>query len=403
MQNDILKIPIHILSGNEYFSVIKEKMQVYYEELQKLTSLPYLEKYKDNMEQALKLYITNEKEIFKIYQMYFQGKHLEAIAAIKKFVETNKTELVVQIKNVNGFKDTNQYCEKSQVLDELFLVRGRIVKPYEEFSSQEMYHIPLNKRSLVSTTRFSMPGIPALYLSSNTYIVWKELNCPEIEKLTVSYYDLTEILNKKVIDISFLVDHYFSCLNNKDNFDSIESSSNDWHIPIINTIKLIPLIIACSVVCDDKANRNFKEEYVFPQLLMQCLDEECIGIAYNSNRIENVNIPLTNLVIPVLDFEEENEYGKIIDDIAISDSLNLGNFKLFIEDNISQRSYNSRAEGPKQIVDKTFFKEFPIKCFSFNKKRYDLNKFEICTISYEKTIFYLFDEYLIFLKKSNKS
>lgn len=79
MQNEKLKIPIHISTGNKYISAVKEQIQTFYEELEKLIFLPHLSKYKENIEQALKLFNINRKKLFKIYQIYFQGNHFEAI------------------------------------------------------------------------------------------------------------------------------------------------------------------------------------------------------------------------------------------------------------------------------------------------------------------------------------
>lgn len=400
MQNEMLKMPIHISSGNKYFSIIKEKIQTYYEELENLIFLPHLSKYKENIEQALKVFNINREKLFKIYQIYFKGNHFEAIKLIKEFVEMNKDELIVPIKHTYAFKYHFSDFQKKRELTELFLVRGRIVEPYEQLKAQEMCHIPLDKRSQVSTSRFSIPGIPALYLSSNTYIVWKELNCPEIDKLTVSYFDLTKLLNKKIINISLLIDCYCDYLSKEDLILQSEIYDNSETIHIINTIKLIPLVIACSVVCDDKAKRDFKEEYVIPQLLMQCLDKECIGIVYNSNRIERILASFTNLVIPIIDFDEDCKYGKILNNIGVSDSLNVGSFKLFISDAISRISINPFAYGPKQYAYKTFYKDMEKGNMTFNSTRFNITNTYVNTIPYNKTLFYLFEEYLLYLNKN---
>ena len=43
------------------------------------------------------------------------------------------------------------------------------------FSKDEMFHIPYEKRNLVGNQRFSLSGLPCLYLGGSSYICWEEL------------------------------------------------------------------------------------------------------------------------------------------------------------------------------------------------------------------------------------
>ena len=62
-------------------------------------------------------------------------------------------------------------------------------------SRKEMLHVPLTKRSLISSNRFSLPGIPCLYIASTTYCCWKELEEPsDIESLVEQIYKMSHCL-----------------------------------------------------------------------------------------------------------------------------------------------------------------------------------------------------------------
>ena len=49
-----------------------------------------------------------------------------------------------------------------------------------------MYHIPFNMREKVESQRFSIPGLPCLYLSKSVYTCWMELKQPSDSELYVS-------------------------------------------------------------------------------------------------------------------------------------------------------------------------------------------------------------------------
>ena len=87
------------------------------------------------------------------------------------------------------------------------------------FSKEEMFHIPFDKRHLVSNNRFSVHGFPSLYLGESTYICWEEMENPNFDTCNISIFsndhplsvinlspimedfDTDKIQNKKVYEI----------------------------------------------------------------------------------------------------------------------------------------------------------------------------------------------------------
>ncbi|MGY5341097.1 hypothetical protein ACXFAU_01445 [Paenibacillus glucanolyticus] len=47
------------------------------------------------------------------------------------------------------------------------------------FNRMEMFHIPFEKRGLVKTNRYSIHGLPCLYLGSTPFFCWEEMGRPE--------------------------------------------------------------------------------------------------------------------------------------------------------------------------------------------------------------------------------
>lgn len=53
-------------------------------------------------------------------------------------------------------------------------------------SRNHMFHIPLDKRGIVKTQRYSAPGYPCLYLGASIYTCWEEMHRPNLNSCFVS-------------------------------------------------------------------------------------------------------------------------------------------------------------------------------------------------------------------------
>ncbi len=152
-------------------------------------------------------------------------------------------------------------------------------------SRQRIFHVPFNKRSKMSTRRYSIPGFPSLYLGTTVELCCMELGKdPQRDYLCVSRYELQTdsrvfryygkrpvFDNDKfmIFDISIKPD------------EAIKANDLD----IIKYIKWYPLISASSYI---RALRDdpYSAEYIIPQLFTQWVrskDEDAfVGIKYFS-------------------------------------------------------------------------------------------------------------------------
>lgn len=155
---------------------------------------------------------------------------------------------------------------------------------------KDMFHIPFDKRGIVTTQRFSTPGYPCLYLGEHSYGCWEELGQPDLDSCLVSRLKNTRSL--KLWDLRI-------------------PSSEDINNPLFigHSIMSFPLVIACMFKVDD-SNISFKPEYIIPQMLLQSIiDSHIDGIIYTSvhkNKIygfyDNV---FTNYVIPIKQYNKD--------------------------------------------------------------------------------------------------
>ncbi|MFL9484586.1 hypothetical protein ACI6Q2_17525 [Chitinophagaceae bacterium LWZ2-11] len=147
------------------------------------------------------------------------------------------------------------------------------------YKKGEMFHLPFSDRHLVGTQRYSIPGLPCLYLANSIYVCWEELDRPPIDNLQVSRFKQNEEL--KILDIAINGSRLIQQLRSF--WDSRLDVKSVYHQLSMSFLVTWPLILACSVdVVYPTA--PFRHEYVIPQMLLQWVTQESDirGIRYFS-------------------------------------------------------------------------------------------------------------------------
>lgn len=143
----------------------------------------------------------------------------------------------------------------------------------------DIFHIPFSKRHLVSAQRYSVAGLPCLYLGTSLYVCWQEMNKPDFDKLYISAFT-TEDNNSRVLNFAP------SLLNSV--YEDDESTTSLVQRKASYLI-LWPLIIACSFI-RKHSDSKFIQEYIIPNLLMQWVSQRIqspiVGISYFSTRMK---------------------------------------------------------------------------------------------------------------------
>lgn len=155
---------------------------------------------------------------------------------------------------------------------------------------KELFHIPINKKHLVGTQRYSVPGYPCLYLASSPELAW--LECKHPNNFAIAKFQVPQEENNyfKFIDFSenltVLKNRLYSKLSNKKKDETNENCLNDitfYHAFLLNILYVYPLRAACSVIVEHPKTK-FVEEYILPQLLLLWVqnDNDFDGIRYLS-------------------------------------------------------------------------------------------------------------------------
>ena len=135
--------------------------------------------------------------------------------------------------------------------------RMRKIENRKNVPYQEMFHIPFDKRGIITTQRYSTPGYPCLYLGESIYACWEELGRPLMGESMVSRFICDTEL--RLVDLR-------------------TPTFNDWSKNFEKYILFFPIIIACSFKVESE-NNHFKPEYIITQLIMETI------IKYNTSNI----------------------------------------------------------------------------------------------------------------------
>jgi hypothetical protein len=154
---------------------------------------------------------------------------------------------------------------------------------------EDLFHVPFDLRQKLGSYRYSIPGYPALYLSSNIYTAYRELGAPDYEDLYVSEFQYSGVFNNEREYLLYLLNRPTS-----DDLGAIYKYLARW-----------PLIMACNMKLG-YPNSPFKSEYVLPQIVFQWAKnkykirgKKIAGVIYPSTRLEEPAHGFYNVAIPV--------------------------------------------------------------------------------------------------------
>lgn len=307
-------LPVMAKFDSDYYPSLKKGLNEYNNYIQSLTQFPT--ELKGNVERNINL-------IVKSVELYYNAKFGDAKDCILNIVGNcvGNNFIISDLKDSYVFKNYKRKIDgipftfEDEVMP-IGLYRSRI--SVEELHRKDMLHIPLEKRGLVSTQRFSMAGIPCIYLATSTYCCWLELNMPQrylLYSSSIKLPDDTKVFNL-ALSTSFI------------NRISVCSSDEDFSF-LKQMLEVFPLVYATSYNILEQ-DRKFRSEYIVSQMIMQCINELGIdAVAYLSKKIsdETAYPHAINIAIPVKrDFKKENSYWLKAKEVYLSEPISYGVF-----------------------------------------------------------------------------
>jgi len=273
-QNACFDLPIK--SEQDFFTSLKKTFDCF---------LSAIEGFSGDVETALspnkKIIKQQCESLVKVVEMFLRGFPGQAYFILKECMDNlNHLSLLEIQQSLTATEKGNLYRVRTDARSQL--------------KQSDIFHIPFELRERVATQRYSIPGLPCLYLGDSIFVCWEEMDRPQLSNLHASRFDLS-LSAFKLLDLN---------INTNDLRKRCFPGKTEKFIShLAKFIAYWPLLASCSFIVR-KPTEIFKPEYILPQLLLQwIMDAEGVdGIKYKSNRIKagpnNVG-SFTNIVIPV--------------------------------------------------------------------------------------------------------
>ena len=284
MDFEKLKQPFLSDTEKSYHECLKEKLKLYVEFLKNSDFKKILN------ENDLDSIDNVSKNIMKSIYEYLKGKSGESYKIINDTLK----------------KEYSDWENNTYRLDEkkfLIRIRPSITNLHNR---KELFHIPFTKRHLVAKQRYSIEGLPCLYLSATSYTAWLELNKPSFNELWASgFKSKVEI---PILDLSYTI--------SKIDQDYKKNVTNKKQT--IDRLKIFPFILATSFRVKYPTD-SFHEEYIISGNLLQWIvnNTSFMGIRFLSTKLESYddNTHLwssSNFVIPPRDYKVGEVHDKYL-------------------------------------------------------------------------------------------
>lgn len=343
---EIFNIP-NKRNGQEFSSYVKESLAKFQSEIRLLNKalkvklalyFPIID---------LQIRLLNES-----IELYFKGLTTEAYNRISECLTTLNSEKILPVEN----------CQNLRSSDTLFRVRS---SDNYSLSKKSIFHIPFELREKVNTQRFSIPGLPCLYLGDSIYVCWEEMNRPLMENIHVSRFS--------IIDTSYNFLLLNATTNELRNKCFKTNEEGNFLGMLTGFLAFWPTLFCCSLIVD-KPNDVFKPEYIIPQLILQWIvaERKLDGILYKSNKVSILNTShsigsFSNFVIPVKTTAEKFFCTELTGKIKFTNPVSLQLLSLTgdlnkvvqtdseLKSSISRVSYIELIRGEKTDYSKTKF------------------------------------------------
>lgn len=197
------------------------------------------------------------------------------------WIDSKSQDAFIQFDHMLKEYDLEDYSMSFKEQDIFF--KGRCTS--DILTKWDMFHIPFNKRYLISNQRYSLTGQPIVYAGRSIVDIMEELEVHSLENLKVStiqpssdmrVFDLRNNINMDMESIDMYL--FF-------NFGKPKYEERDF-------FKIILASICSFSRKQEQKNFSFCEEYVIPQLLAQILKNKgYCGIVYlSTKKFKNLSI-----------------------------------------------------------------------------------------------------------------
>jgi hypothetical protein len=167
LQHQVTNLPV-VQVGTAFRKDIQEKFTAYEVMFNKIEDLEDYGILKGWTAQSLR--DQNDilrKGIRETIDLYYQGEPSAAYNQLSKTMDDS---------GIRRFLDKGKAFEPGTNFFRIRIMPGNY--PLEK---KQLFHIPFQDRGLVNTQRYSIPGLPSLYVANSIYVAWEEMGRPVLK------------------------------------------------------------------------------------------------------------------------------------------------------------------------------------------------------------------------------
>ena len=284
--NPCVKLPIQRgKDDTDFEAFVKGRCEAYVEFIRTLVP-------SDSITEGIKKELTAVEALCQLIQEaiheYLVGMPHKAYERLDNAITRIPSHFGQRIKNV-----THRF------LNELYRIRVE-QKPVTKFGKTDLFHIPFQDRHKVRRQRYSIPGLPCLYLGGSLYVCWEEMDRPSFDSIYMARF---KVVGDDGVKVLFFIERPIHVAARLQQYPG---DICDFPGPSISYAVCWPLMAASSIRRKEP-DAAFIAEYIVPQLILQYITHhhDLDGIVYSSVRLDSDlddAAALCNLVFPARAF-----------------------------------------------------------------------------------------------------
>ena len=182
----------------------------------------------------------------------------------------------------------------------------------------DLFHIPFEMRHIVTTQRYSIPGLPCLYLGGSLYTCWEEMGRPPLHELQCSAFWAKSGKTLKLLNLS----------NSPARLALYAPlGASPFEPDLLTTNIVLWPLLAMSSVAVKHSSGAFKPEYVIPQMVLQWVSKNhgFDGVVYFSTHVRSVSkrspLPICNVVLPAKQVAAKGRCSHLCESFKMTDPV----------------------------------------------------------------------------------
>jgi hypothetical protein len=175
---------------------------------------------------------------------------------------------------------------QGDTLNMMYRVRQRVSPP---LTREELFHVPFELRHCAAPQRYSIQGLPCLYLGGSLYTCWAEMGMPAFSDLQASAFWFKTGKTVRLVDFGHRPRWVARWISKHEALNQGQEIPDNYVNFFASHTVCWPLMAIASVKALHPA-APFKAEYILPQVLLQWVTKQpdIDGIRYFSTHIDCV-------------------------------------------------------------------------------------------------------------------